>query len=437
MREVTRAEQLMGDARLDLMIDYPFWGSLAMRLILREVNSPKVPEITVNGNLCGFNGDYIEELSPEERIAVLAHQVSHCAFRHPFRRNDRNNETWNISGDKVINPMLIEAGFKLPAGADMDMTYKGDYAEEVYSKLQQQASQQPQGGGGQGQGQPQKGQKGQKGQGQPQQGPGTGDFRDPDTEPDSNGEGEEGGEGLTTDEWDALVSLYEDQQWGEYDWEIAAEQAAAAAQRAGKLPAGIKRAIKVSDEDTQNWKEILRRFIEQTIPSDYSMVHPNRRFISQNVYLPGVRKENCPWLAIAIDTSGSITGPLISTFAAEMKGILEDVIPEYIEVTYCDAVVHNTQIFTPEDAFNLEHMVDAKGGGGTAFKPIFDRIKAKTIVEGQQPCCLIYFTDLENFGETIPPPEFTTIWVVPEWQKQQAVDRPGIGFGETIRIPTP
>ena len=429
----TRAERLMSQARLDLLIDFPFWGSLAMRLILVEVNSPKVPEITVNGNICGFNGDYIEDLSPNERMGVLAHQVSHCALRHPYRRNGRDNKVWNEAGDKVINPMLQEANLQLPPGADMDMTYKDSFAEEVYSKLQSQYAQQPQPQGGQGQGQKGQGQ----GQGQPQKGPGTGDFRDPETEPKSEkGEGEGGGEGISEDEWDALVGSQED-MWGEYDWELATEQAAQVAAKAGKLPSGMRRAIKIHDEGTQNWKDILRRFIEQTVPSDYTMTPPNRRFISQNIYLPGVSKENCPWLAIAIDTSGSITGPIINSFAAEMKGILEDVNPEYIEVTYCDAIVHNTQVFYPEDSFTLESDLKPQGGGGTAFGPIFARIKAKVIEGYPQPCCLIYFTDLENFGENIPKPEYEVLWVVPEWQTQKAVDRPGIGFGETIRIPTP
>ena len=208
----------------------------------------------------------------------------------------------------------------------------------------------------------------------------------------------------------------------ETDWQIAADQATAATNAAGNTPGDTVAAVLATQRPTVDWKEALKRFIENTIPSDYSWSHPNRRLLSMDIYLPGVCKENTPRIAVAIDTSGSITPEMLELFGSELRAILSDTRPEAIDVLYCDTDVAHTVTYTPEDADVLQ--LQMYGGGGTAFQPVFDHIAAD---EEKQPACLIYFTDLCGPMPT-DPETFPTLWITPEWQ-----DEPG-PFGETIRL---
>ena len=57
--------------------------------------------------------------------------------------------------------------------------------------------------------------------------------------------------------------------------------------------------------------------------------------------------------------------------------------------------------FDSLDDFEMHH----RGGGGTAFAPVFRHIEA----EGIEPVCCVYLTDLcgSDFG---PDPGFPVIW---------------------------
>jgi predicted metal-dependent peptidase len=75
------------------------------------------------------------------------------------------------------------------------------------------------------------------------------------------------------------------------DWEIAVGQAETLAKLAGKVPAGLNRALDGSAEAGVDWRELLRRLWSETSPADYSWMRPNRRHIWQGLYLPGIVRE--------------------------------------------------------------------------------------------------------------------------------------------------
>ena len=89
--------------------------------------------------------------------------------------------------------------------------------------------------------------------------------------------------------------------------------------------------------------------------------------------------------------------------------------PEVIHVIYCDAEVNGTQSF---DAGDMIHLTP-HGGGGTAFRPVFDWVAQSDI----RPACVVYLTDLDgdDFG---PPPDCPVIWV--------STDKTSAPFGEVI-----
>ena len=63
------------------------------------------------------------------------------------------------------------------------------------------------------------------------------------------------------------------------------------------------------------------------------------------------------------------------------------------------------------------------GGGGTDFRPVFDWVASEP-----DPCCLIYFTDLECDRFPSDAPDYPVLWV-------QTGDTGGlVPFGEIIEI---
>ena len=166
-----------------------------------------------------------------------------------------------------------------------------------------------------------------------------------------------------------------------------------------------ERAINQTHESAEDWRATLREYIEHTTPSDYSWTSPNRRYVAAGIYLPGVVKENLGEIVIAIDTSGSIRQDLLETFATEISALIAESRPELTHVVYCDREIHRTEQFLPDDEITLQ----ASGGGGTAFAPVFDWITEQQI----QPKVLLYFTDLRCYRYPESEPDFPTIWVTP------------------------
>ena len=106
-------------------------------------------------------------------------------------------------------------------------------------------------------------------------------------------------------------------------------------------------------------------------------------------------------MVIGVDTSGSINQGLIEMFAAEIRAIVEMVKPECVHVVYCDATVHRVDEFLPDDPITI----NAIGGGGTDFGPVFKWVEEQSI----QPACLVYLTDMWGYFPPNPP-DYPTLW---------------------------
>lgn len=393
-------------ARTRLLLDSPWFGSLSMRLRVESTSDCKTME--TDGTRLRFNPQFVESLSDVELTGVMAHEVMHCALLHPYRLGKRDFRQWNEACDYAINQLLIDQGFTLPEGALLDEQFKGMGAEQIYAVRERQKQQEEQQ-------QPQPQDDGQQDDGSEQPQAQDGDGENEDDAPSSFGE-------VTAPSEASAGESQSDgapQEMTATDWQVATEQATAVAKKAGSLPADADRAVKAARQSETNWREILRRFVDQTVPSDYSWTQPNRRYVAQGIYLPGTVRENMPRFAVGIDTSGSIQQSDLAMFAAELTQILHETRPESIDVYYCDTRVCHTESFSPDDP---EITLSAHGGGGTSFQPVFDRIAD----ESNEPAALIYFTDLE--GPTPIEPGYPVLWVTSEASNLNGP------FGETVRI---
>jgi predicted metal-dependent peptidase len=381
------AKSKLTKARTALVLDSPFFGSLALRLKMTEDLNCKTA--WTDGTTLGYNATWIEGLDLAKVKAVIAHEVMHLAMLHHTRRQEREPRNWNIAGDIAINETLQRAGFALPEGALYpDPDQGGKSAEEIYSKL-------PQAPRGLGQGQGQGKGKG-KGQGQAQgqqQGPGQdpgncGEVRDPQAAQGDQGQSK---------------ASPADIQQAEESWRVAVQQAAQQAKAAGKLPGSMDRLIENTINPRLPWQDLLRRFVNCSKRSDYSWLPPSKRFLGQGLYLPSMRSEGIENLVVAIDTSGSLDPETLNEFAGELSGVIETG-KTRVTVIYCDSDIQDVAEFGPDD---LPLKLEAKGGGGTSFIPPFDYVDE----HGIEPSCFIYLTDFccNRFPD---PPNYPVLWII-------------------------
>ena len=167
-----------------------------------------------------------------------------------------------------------------------------------------------------------------------------------------------------------------------------------------------------------NWKAVLARFLRANNKSDFTWVRPNRRFIGRGMYLPSLHNPCLEEIAIAVDTSGSISDDELTQFTAETSHILHELAPERVQFIQCDAEVNETTEYTRE---SLPLKVTYKGRGGTEFTPVIDYLKENH----PNVAALVYLTDLEcsEFGDE---PHFPVLWVT-----TNATEAP---YGEVIQM---
>lgn len=350
------------------VLDHPFFASLLLGMRLREDGRTRTA--CTNGREIRYNPDFVDSLSIDEVVFVLAHLVMHVAHRHPLRRSTRKPGRFNKAGDYAINAILKEAGLSMLPGALYEKEFANLAAEQIYDRL-----------------------------------PLSSDDRDDHGRGIADDENDDpggcGGFEDARDEYGNLLSKAERKR-EEAKVTIAIQKAAQAAKAQGKLPGCLERLVDELVHPILDWREILRTFVDRTARNDYSWIHPNRRHIASGIYLPSFRSNGLKPLVLAVDTSGSIGQRELNQFQAELNDILQSY-PSTVNVVYCDSRISAIQTFLPE-----EYPVELKpvGSGGTDLRPPFDWAM-KNVPDA---CCIIYLTDLQGKSPEIDP-GIPTLWV--------------------------
>jgi len=345
------AETDMLKARAQLLMDEPFFGTLALKLKLYP-NNDECKTAATDGARLIYNTDFIQKLTPLTRKGLIAHEVMHCVFNHMTRRNHRDPKLWNVATDYAINLHLKDSGFFLPDGGLLSEDYRDMTADHIYNLI-----------------------------------------KDDNPKECSWGQVLDAGTGQVQGGSDAAM---------ESEWQVAVNQAAKVAQDAGKLPAHIETFIKDIVKPLVDWRSVLWPFCTTLITDDYSWRRPNRAYISEDEYFPSMHIEGAGHLAVIVDTSGSCNGYL-DQFFTEMAAIHSDLTPEKITIVHCDAQVAFTEEIDQYDEFPIATL---HGGGGTRFSPAFTWL----IENAPDVEAAVYLTDLESsdFGAT---PPFPVLWV--------------------------
>jgi len=407
-------------ARIQLLLAQPFFGSLCLRLKMQEGD---VPTMATDGRRILYNPEFARQLTGAELEAVLAHEVMHCALGHHCRRGQRDARLWNRAADLAINPLLVSNGFRLPAGALIDASFSGMSAEEIYAELKrkQEDGEAAGGAGVTGSAGSESGTEKNRGQTEAAGDDGSGKGVETQAAAETRARRSEAscGEVLDATAGNGQCASPAEKLEQQRQWSVAAEQAQRSAAACGRNPAGVERPLKETRASRQDWRAILHDFISVQAPHDYRWSPPNRRYVPAGLYLPSLKKTRLGEIVVAVDTSGSIRRAELDQFVAEISAIAAEAQPERVHVVCADAAVQTEQEFSAGEAIRIE----ARGGGGTDFRPVFRWVEEKRMA----PACLIYLTDLgcHCFPDAV---EYPVLWVTNS--KRRAP------MGETVRIDT-
>jgi len=358
------------DEAIDAVCDKePLFTALVRALTPVEDNK-NCPTLGTDGIRLMYNSDYMKTLSDEETCAVVLHEVLHCAFRHQWRREEREPFKWNIACDYAINTVVNES-FRLPEGALLDTKYFGLSADAIYDMLGDDEEQQSWC------------EKHRWGKG---------------TEKDENAIKKalnkvRGKKATMTDEEKRLARI----------WKKLFEKNVV--QKYGDLPESLKRVIQ---EDyyipVVDWASLVASFLSEDV-NDYTFATPDRRFLEADYILPAqLSEDKLKDVIFAYDTSGSISDENLHAFYRETLSLFKNFPQLQAWIGICDADLHS---FGEMDSKQTFESFGFTGGGGTDFRPVFNELKTREI----KPKALFYFTDTYGaFPEE--EPEFPVFWMV-------------------------
>lgn len=362
-----------------------FYGSLATHLV--DVMDPSIETACTDGKVIRWNPTFVESLTDEEVRFVLLHEALHCAHAH-FDRLPIN-EQGNIAGDYAINQILSGiAGISMPKGGLLDPKYKDMAEEEILAAIGRMPP-------------PPRGKGKQGGNGKPQQGDdvgGCGGFTQPATTPNPQGQ-------TLREKWEQAV--------------IQAEFVGKSLGR-GDAPADLRRILDRVRATDVDWRREMAEFARTVVSERADWSRSTRRMATAPVIYPRRRRDRVGQIVVVRDTSGSIDKPLCDDFTAQISAITGDLGCKAVVLDVDTRIHAEYRLDAGEDC-----PLDARGGGGTAFEPAFDRI-AQLRDDGEDVAGVIYLTDLDGtFPDDVP--DVPVLWAS---YNTTAV----APFGRTIRV---
>ena len=365
------AREKLITARVGLLLKASFFGNLATRLKLINADAWCSTAATDGRNFY-YNSRFIQMLRPKEIEFLFGHEVLHCVYDHFGRRGDRDHQLFNIANDYCVNADLKKhrvGEFITTVPCLYDQKFEGLSSEEVYDILYEKADKID-----------------------------IGKLLSQMLDEHLDGEGDDGdSDGENGDKVPGKgrpkLTAEERQQIKDEIKEAVLAAAAAEANGAGNLPAGVKRIIQDLTAPKMNWRELLRMQLESTIKSDYTWMRASRKGWHMDAVMPGTKPDELIDIAVAIDASGSIDGQMLKDFLAEVQGIMDAFTSYKIHVITFDTEVYNPVQY---DSDNLDSMCDyeVEGGGGTDFDCVYNYLKENDI----EPKRLVMFTDGYPFG---------------------------------------
>ena len=360
-QQITKFKKALDKAKVAL-VRTPKWAFFtAVCFSLKQKVDFSIPTAATDGLSIYYNPAFFLGLPAAQQIGVVIHETLHVAYLHMDRAFSLDMDVFNQAADHVINLQIIKHGFQLPEWVLKDERFEGMSTEQVYKILIQENKNNPSGG---------------------QPNPMGGDLL-----PAPKGETKES---IKKKVEQILVQAV-----------IRAKQEKAPP---GSIPGDLGIEIDKLLNPKLPWQRILQRYVKAQAKEDYSWRRPNRRYFPDKI-LPSLFSERLIDLAIAVDTSGSVSDHEFRHMVSEICSIFKMMKPEKITLLQFDTKLH-----TETRIKSIRELLACKftGRGETRVEPIMDW------AEKHKPQVMLVFTD---GGFRIPQgytkqTESRTLWLI-------------------------
>lgn len=289
----------------------------------------------VNSKELLINEMFFKGLTVGQQQFLLLHEASHIAFYDLNRLGDKCPDLWNKACDYWINGKLVAEGHEFIEGGLLDSKYDGWEKMDIYNDILND--------------------------GQPQN---QEDTMHGDMQSD---------EPMTAEELSEIDQLIQQ----------AAIQTKACG---GKIPTEIEAYLEELYHPKLDWKQILAKYMDSITKEDYSYRRLNPMYLAHGYAVPSIYSEGFGTLAVAIDTSGSVSDEEYALFVGGIQEIITKCSPSEIKV-----VSFTTEI---EKEWTVNNLADVdqlkfRSSGGTSLECVFDHFNKCP------PQVLIIFSDME------------------------------------------
>ena len=389
--KVFSPEQSIQAARLFLVTELPFFGSVFLRLHVQEDDTCKTA--WTDGVSIGYNPKYFKPLDVLKITGVFVHEVLHVILKHFLREElhpamKDQHMRFNRAADYALNPRVLETkGCDLPSGVCLDLKrWNDEFAEVIFHQLKNEPEDQLPTYGGKGN---------MPGSGSPVD---VGEVRPlprADGKPGPASKEEKAQKANEIDQWIRAASFK--------------------ASGMGKETADQQRLIKKIVAPVVTWEDELQMLVEEITRDDYTWKRPNSRYTQHGIYLPSMGGETMPDLVFYVDTSGSLTDEHLAQIMAEVRQIIS-LFSVRVIVVYWNTCYQFHEEFYPEDILEPGWHLAGKGGGGTSFTNCWEWLDDQDEID---PAGIVFFTDCETTDWPLDEPDVPVIWAqVPDYQGQ-------------------
>ena len=388
--EIDAESERLAALRMQMLEMHPFWGYMLLQV--RLIPALDLPTYAATDALrhIWFNPVLTRKLSLPELGFVLAHEVCHQVLTTSARQGNREAFKWNMATDYAINAMIAdiprpglspwrkESLYQMPENGLFNPKYRDWIAEMIYEDLCRKKL------------------------------PGRAAFVEL-TLPDAMGKGLQMPDALDHGGGIDLhlpIELNVDQLEALQNRVKAAVETYYANSERGNLPLDFLRQTDLLNPPKVPWQRLLHHFADTVLNTDdYSLARPNKRYLVQDLLVPGLYNEVLRSIVVALDTSGSMSNDEIRQVAEEIRGI----IPHTQDITLIIADCEIQQVIAFDDLENFLQNGELRGGGGTDHVCVFEYIAKQQL----NPSLFIGLTDLySRFPKKRPP--YPVLWITPE-----------------------
>lgn len=362
----TEHDKALSKAKIQFMTkpDSAFFFTVCFSL--KHAWDDTIPTAQTNGLEIRYNPDFFMSLNKNEQVGLLLHETLHVALLHMNRLRDKDQRKANIAADYVVNGIIKGAGFKLPEGALYDPVLSHDHTmEQVYDLLPDVTSI---------------------------------ELPMDDLEEPGTGGGEES---TGQDTQSAQQAAKELQEQVEEILVRAATQSKMMGDKPGSIPGEIQIFLDGLLKPKLPWRVILARYMRGLSKTDHSFRKPNRRYWPE-YHMPSMHSEGLDHIAIAVDTSGSVTNEEFRQFISETTSIFRAGSPTKISFVQFDSSIKSVDVLR-----NLSDLqkIEFRGRGGTDVNPVIQWTKEN------KPHVMVIFTD-GMFSNQSPDPGVPVVWII-------------------------